>query len=286
MKKILGLSSIALFFIGACAPVVPPEALGMPAGMTKPTPTLHVAAPSPTVEENPRPVPPQDATWQIQYSGEMDYSLAVDVYNIDLFDTDAADIANLRARGVFVMCYFSAGSFEDWRPDADQFPKAVLGNEYEGWEGETWLDIRQVEMLAPIMSARLDLAIQKGCDGVDPDNVNGYENETGFPLSYADQIAYNTWLAEQAHARGLSIGLKNDLEQIPDLLPHFDWVVNESCFDYDECQMLMPFKSAGKPVFVIEYDLIPEEFCPKANELGFSAIQKNWELDSFYFPCE
>lgn len=41
------------------------------------------------------------------------------------------------------------------------------------------------------MQARLDLAVQKGCDGVEPDNVDGYQNNSGFPLTAQDQLAYN-----------------------------------------------------------------------------------------------
>ncbi|NWF65308.1 MAG: endo alpha-1,4 polygalactosaminidase [Chloroflexi bacterium] len=48
---------------------------------------------------------------------------------------------------------------------------------------------------------------------------------------------------------GLSIGLKNDLHQIKDLLPYFDWIVNEECFSFDECDLLLPFVKAVKPVF-------------------------------------
>jgi len=139
--------------------------------------------------------------------------------------------------------------------------------------------------LKPILNARLDLAVQKGCDGVDPDNVNGYENGTGFPLTPEDQIAYNKFLSMQVHARGLSIGLKNDLDQIPELVSFFDWVINEECFSFGECQLLQPFIDAGKPVFVIEYELSPDEFCNSAGEMGFSALYKNWELDAYRFSC-
>jgi hypothetical protein len=280
MKKIAGLLLIVTFAVGACGSV-PPDTIGLPAGMSNvpsPTPVIETDQPAHTAL-------PLKTTWQIQYSGEMDYSLDVGVYNLDLFDTDADVIAQLHGRGIFVMCYFSAGSFEDWRSDAKQFPAEILGKEMKGWQGEKWLDIRKKDLLAPVMFARLDLAAQKDCDGVDPDNVNGYTNDTGFPLLPNDQIAYNTWLADEAHTHGLSIGLKNDLDQIPDLLPFFDWVLNEECFSYGECQLLLPFIQAGKPVFVIEYDMKPEEFCPKANELNFNAMQKKWELDGFYFSC-
>jgi len=78
----------------------------------------------------------------------------------------------------------------------------VLGNDYEGWAGEKWLDIRQISTLAPIMRARLDLCKQKGFDAVEPDNIDGYTNATGFPLTAQDQLDYNIWLANEAHARG------------------------------------------------------------------------------------
>jgi len=246
--------------------------------------TPPAAIPSPVRVEG-APVLAPIVSWQIQYSGEMDYSLDVQVFNLDLFDTPAADIAALHGRGIYVMCYFSAGSLEDWRPDADQFPGAVLGEDMAGWEGERWLDIRRADLLAPILEARLDLAVAKGCDGVDPDNVNAYENDTGFPLTAGDQIAFNIYLSEAAHARGLEIGLKNDLGQVLKLEPYFDWMLNEECFTYQECDLLLPFVQAGKPVFVIEYDLPTEEFCPQALELGFNALLKDLELDAYVEAC-
>jgi hypothetical protein len=227
----------------------------------------------------------QIVSWQIQYTGKIDISLDVNVFNLDLFDTPAGVIDTLRQRGVFVMCYFSAGSYEDWRPDSSHFPPEVLGNDMEGWPGEKWLDIRRLDLLAPTMEARLDLAVQKGCDGVDPDNVNGYTNRTGFPLTYNDQITYNIFLSQAAHSRNLAIGLKNDLEQVPDLLRYFDWALNEECFAYQECDRLLPFTQSGKPVFVIEYKLQPQEFCQQANQIGFNALHKNRELDAYRTDC-
>jgi hypothetical protein len=228
---------------------------------------------------------PLNATWQIQYSGQLDLSLDVDVYNLDLFEITPEDIGSLHARAIYVMCYFSAGSWEDWRPDADLFPEEIKGKDYEGWPGEKWLDVREIDLLAPIMESRISLAAEKGCDGVDPDNVNGFENDTGFPLTYSDQQSFNIWLAEAAHSQGLDIGLKNDLNQIHDMVAYFDWVLNEECFSYDECELLSPFYVADKPVFVIEYETPPADFCQKATELGFNAIHKNWELDAYREAC-
>ncbi len=229
--------------------------------------------------------PHPGTSWQWQLTGAIDASLDVQMYDIDLFDAPQPVIDRLHADGRIVICYFSAGSWEEWRPDAGDFPAEVLGNPLEGWAGEQWLDIRRLDLLGPIMAARLDLAAQKHCDGVEPDNVDGYSNKTGFPLSYADQIAYNTWLAAQAHTRCLSIGLKNDLEQIDDLLPHFDWALNEECFSYDECELLLPFVQANKAVFGVEYELATSQFCPQANALNFDFLKKNWDLDAWRVAC-
>ncbi|MEW5938441.1 MAG: endo alpha-1,4 polygalactosaminidase [Chloroflexota bacterium] len=253
---------------------------------TVPPPTAESSEGSPpTANGIAHWAPPVAATWQIQFSGELDTGLSVDIFFLDLFDTPAETIASLRARGVKVVCYFSAGTYEDWRPDAASFSSPLLGKDLPDWPGETWLDIRDLESLAPIMLARIGLAAQKGCDGVDPDNVDGFANDSGFPLTADDQLAYNIFLANAAHQNGLAIGLKNDLQQIPQLAPFFDWALNEQCFYFEECDLLLPFVNAGKPVFVIEYELSPEEFCSQANDMNFNAMQKNLELDDFRFPC-
>jgi hypothetical protein len=273
MRKFIEIAALISWLIASCNPTLELETA--PADLAVPSATTRTIRSLPV-----------NATWQIQYTDKIDLTLDVNIYNLDLFDIDSATISQLHDRSIFVMCYFSAGSLEDWRVDAGRFPLEVLGKNMEGWPGERWLDIRQIELLKPIMESRLDLATQKGCDGVDPDNVNGYTNDTGFPLVYEDQKHFNVFLAEAAHQRGLKIGLKNDLEQIPDLLPYFDWELNEECFELNECQALLPFVQAGKPVFVIEYETKAEEFCPKANKLNFNALQKNRELDAFRISCK
>lgn len=230
--------------------------------------------------------PALSTSWQIQFSDlPIDQSVDAAMYDIDLFDNDASVVAALHVQGRKVVCYFSAGSWEEWRPDAGQFPDAVKGKGLIGWPGEQWLDIRRIDLLGPIMQARMDQCRAKGFDAIDPDNIDGYTNDTGYPLTGADQLAYNTWLADQAHARGLSIGLKNDLDQIPALLSHFDWALNEQCFAFDECDALVPFVEAGKPVFNIEYELDPSQFCARANALNFNSLKKRLSLDAYRVAC-
>ena len=230
-----------------------------------------------------RPTP--GTTWHIHYSGELDTSSDVDMVDVDLVETPQETIDALHAQGRKVVCYFSGGSWENYREDAAQFPAVIKGRVLSGWPDEKWLDIRRLDILAPIMQARLDLAVQKGCDGVDPDNMDGYQNKTGFSLTSDDQLNYNTWIANQAHQRGLAVGLKNDLGQIIQLAPFFDWQLNEQCFYYEECDLLLPFVQADKAVFNIEYELEPADFCAQANSMQFSSMQKHLNLDAWMQPC-
>jgi hypothetical protein len=223
--------------------------------------------------------PPAKLRWNYVLGAAPDLTIKAGMYGIDGFDTKKAVVKQIHSLSRRAVCYIDAGTWENWRPDAGQFPSSVLGKS-NGWPGERWLDIRRLDVLGPIMRARMDMCQAKGFDGIDFDNVDGYANSTGFPLTYQDQLAYDTWLANRAHARGLTVALKNDLGQIGDLLPYFDYAVDEECFDYDECDLLKPFVSAGKAVFEVEYDLTLSDFCPDANSLGFNAIKKKVELDN------
>lgn len=234
--------------------------------------------------------PASGTSWQWQLSGSIDASLDVAMYDIDLFDAPSETITALHEAGRVVICYFSAGSHEDWRPDAGAFPAAAIGDPLDEWPGERWLDVRDAEVRA-LMQARLDLAVERGCDGVEPDNVDGYANTTGFALTAADQLDYNRFLASEAHARGLSVGLKNDLDQIGELVDEFDWALDEECVAYDECALLLPFVTAGKAVFHVEYvddaaqgEALAEQVCPSVPE-GFSTLIKTWDLDAWRIAC-
>ena len=133
----------------------------------------------------------------------------------------------------------------------------------------------------------------KGCDGVEPDNMDGYANASGFTLSFEDQLAYNRQIANEAHRRGLAVGLKNDLDQIPGLVAYFDFAVNEQCFEYAECDALSAFIDAGKAVLNAEYkvefqidDNTRNALCTDANARTFSTLVLPLDLDdSLRFSC-
>lgn len=243
--------------------------------------------------------PPLAVTWQWQLLVNADHPLNtrydVDIYNVDLFNTSASTISSLQAAGSKVICYFSAGTFEQNRADRHRFNNNDLGAGVRGWASERWLDIRSANVQR-IMTERLELAAEKGCDAVEPDNVQGYLEGTGFAISAEDQLAYNRFIANQARRRGLGVGLKNALEQIAALVDYYDFSINEQCFQYNECDHLMPFIQAGKPVLNAEYpehddDLSLEDpaikaLCNAAYRLKFSTLVLPVALDdSFRIAC-
>jgi hypothetical protein len=250
-------------------------------------------------------VPTQGMRWQYQLQGDVDTDVCArtataakndpcvrpQVFDIDLYDKDGtslntAAVAAIHARDAHAVCYVDAGTWENWRPDANKFPANVLGKS-NGWPGEKWLDIRRGDVLMPILNARVAKCANARFDAVDFDNVDGYANDTGFPLTEADQLTFNRALARAAHARGMSVGLKNDLEQLDDLKADFDFAVNEQCFQYNECDRYDGFVAAGKAVVEIEYQASPKKFCVDASQHGRDAMRKKKNLLAKpWAPCE
>ena len=219
--------------------------------------------------------------WQLQ--GDLREDIPASVYDIDLFDTSSDTIASLKTRGIKVICYMNAGAWEEWRSDADEFPQNALGNDLEGWDGEKWLDIRN-KTVREIMKKRMDLAVEKGCDGIEPDNIDGYQNDTGFDLSYDDQFDYNRFLTVEAKKRGLVIAMKNDLDQAEDLATYFDFLLNEQGIEYGETSKFAPFINQNKAVFDVEYNDTYYD-CSLAN--GFHLLLLPIDLNgSFVKSCD
>lgn len=232
-------------------------------------------------------------TWQWQLKGTVNTSYPVAVYDIDLFDTPIATIQALQASGKKVVCYFSAGSSENWRSDFSGFQAADMGSDLTGWPGEKWLDTRSANV-RQIMRTRLDLAVSKGCNGVEPDNVDAYVNQSGFPLTAVTQLEYNRFLASEAHSRKLAVALKNDVNQLSDLVGDFDFAVNEQCHSYNECDGYQVFIQHNKPVFNAEYATAyvadaaaRQTLCVDARARNFRTLVLPLALnDSFRYSCE
>jgi len=217
----------------------------------------------------------------------------VGAYDIDGWGNTQQEVATLHARGVKVVCYMDAGTYEPGRPDSSTFPTSLKGKAVQGWPGEFWVDVRAAgpnhAALQAIMAARFEVCHDKGFDAVEPDNLDSYENDPGFDTTAADQLAYNEWIATTVHGLGLAVFQKNDLDQVVALQPSFDGILDEECNEYSECSSLAPYTAAGKPVWDAEYKEDGEStsaFC--SQDVGASIIGALFALDldgSVFEPC-
>jgi hypothetical protein len=208
---------------------------------------------------------------------------AFSVMELDGFDTPASVVASLHALGKRAVCYVDVGTWENWRPDAKSFPRRVLGKPDQGWPGERWLDVRQQRVLLPIIAKRFEMCVRKGFDAVDPDNVDGVENPTGFKLTMRAQLSYDRAIAALAHRDGLAVALKSFADRAVALQPSFDFVVQEQCTQYQECAKLAPFVAHHKAVFDIEYTT-SLRFCTSL-PAGVEGLAKHLSLDAWVRWC-
>lgn len=250
------------------------------------TPTVLTPQTTPAPAGWWQPVP--GAKWQIQYEGQLELIEDVEVYDLDLFETDISTIDQLHAQGAKVICYFSAGTLEDWAPDFEQFPSKLIGKEYSEWPGETWLDISRLDLLLPLLESRIELCRQKGFDAIDPDNLDAWQNDTGFDLTRDDALAFAKALAALAHENGLAVGLKNNPDLLASLVDLFDFMVVEEAFEQGWSEELLPFLTAGKAVFAVEYtrkETIQDAACQAEVSQKFSVVFKTKSLDAATRYC-
>jgi len=229
--------------------------------------------------------PPADPTFYWQLQGTINTGVPASVYDVDGFETSASEVAALHAAGRHVVCYVDVGTAENFRPDYDEFPAAVLGKK-NGWPGERWIDIRRTEVVEPIMEARFRMCAEKGFDAVEPDNIEAFSNKSGFPVTADQQLTYNLWIADAAHGLGMAVLQKNDGEQAAAMEPSFDGVLTEQCNQYAECGWFAPYIEAGKPVIDAEYKLKTKRFCAADVVAGIVGARFNLALNGKRFePC-
>lgn len=231
-------------------------------------------------------------SWQWQVTGDVDTTISALVYIVDLFDVSIDAIRRLKTNGKTVICEFSAGTSEPWRSDVAELPAEVLGNSSEAEPDETWLDV-QASAVRQLMAARMDRAVERGCDGVLPDSVDGYGADTGFALTADQSLGYLGFLAGEAKKRSLWVGLANCAEIVSSAEPLFDFSVQSRCLRYGECSAFKPFLNATKPVLHAEIvsDMADGQtrlsgICEDTHRQGFSTILKLSTLDGWRLSCE
>lgn len=228
---------------------------------------------------------PQQLTWFWQLQGKIDNSKPVAAYDIDGFENEASEVAALHAQGKRVICYVDVGTAENFRPDYKQFPRSTLGRS-NGWPGERWLDIRRLGVIEPIMAARFQMCREKGFDAVEPDNMEAFSNNSGFPITAAQQLEYDLWIAGAVHSFRMAVLQKNDGEQSAEQQPYFDGALSEQCNQYRECASFEPYLAAGKPVLNAEYQQQNAKFCPADEAAGIIGVRFAKSLNGKRFlPC-
>jgi len=165
---------------------------------------------------------------------------------------------------------------------------AIIGGGYAGMAAAVALTDRGIAVSVFESARQLGgRARSVAYHGVQLDNVDGWENDPGFPLTQQDYAAYSARLANLAHQMGLSAGWENAAENVPALLPYFDWFIMESCTAWGECELAAPMVEAGKFVGAVEYDAAYQDlsFCETYAALGISGMFKTLDLNSYRLAC-
>lgn len=224
--------------------------------------------------------------WQLTEPVDLDRNVSVLDLHPDLVTPD--DLAALRQKGVRTICYVSIGTLENTSVDFNAFPDDVLGKTYEDWPDERFLDIRRLDVLLPIMKSRFEACRNEGFDAIEPDNMDVHDNDSGFPITADDVVAYVARLATIAHSLDLGIGQKNVPDLTADLINHMDFLIAESCFQDKWCDDVNAYVRAGKPIFDAEYTDRPIDFqeaCEFAAQQNIAMILKDRDLTSPVQTC-
>lgn len=265
------------------SPTLIPTASANPHITDVPKPSPVTSTPIPGTWWKPTTDKPIDWHWQLSedFTYPRDVIANVKVYDIDGEKATADTVAKLHALGpdVKVICYFDAGVYENYRSDASSFTAhpEMIGAKDTGWDGSFWLDIRRTDILLPIMENRVKNWCQaKGFDAIEPDETEVWSNNSGFPLTKADNNTYNQLIAGLAHKYNLAVALKGNTTEAAELVSYFDFSINEQCWQYSECDNMKSFLNANKAVFNIEYNTDPD--CTQANAMHMNSARRDLDL--------
>ncbi len=242
-----------------------------------------------------RPVLGAAKDWDIQLAPPYDVSATRVMYDLDLWavvpaptvidygDADpvtvpagalAGKIAELKGRGVKVICHVDTGAIHLTDPDARKFPgyeanppddpMPVASGSVIGWKiadpNERYLDLRTASrpLWVAKMWKRFDLAKQIGCDGIDSDRNDTISGNTGFPaIGVNEQYSWYAEIVKQLHDRELSAGMRNGQTlpgQVDMFADDFDWMLIERCGEFADCDQTRPFIQLRRVVFAVDYE--------------------------------
>jgi hypothetical protein len=258
------------------------------------------------------------------------------LWDTDLFqDSNTSSGRNLRiptgaspvvqaihSAGHYSICYVEVGAFQTGYPDNPGFAPADYGNrakryQLQGYPNEWYFDIAGFKHyvagkpstltgaavdIANALAKRFGWCALEGQDAVEPDDLDGYTNESatgakggGWGLTKADAAGFERWIAYQTHADGLAVFQKNDPGNEAADVSLFDGVITEECNYYtDPCAGRggdwNGYLAQGKPVLNAEYKEDGEttpKFCPADRRWGIWGALFGVDLngDSTYRVC-
>ena len=218
-------------------------------------------------------VPAEDARWLARLDGAINVDNSADFFYLDPQQQPADDLTSLHEQGRRYLCYLSAGTVESFRDDADLFPRHAVGNVVPDFPNERWLDLRDAEVRA-LMAKRIVALAEAGCDGVAPASLTGYETDSGFDLTLQDTLDYAHFVADAAHAAGMSVALSGPSALTLELWQSFDFGLAIGCVASTMCREYAALTAAEKPVLHVELgdESAALELCKSAQTLGFEAI--------------
>lgn len=232
-------------------------------------------------------VPPAGVLWQAKLSGAVDIAEDAELFYLDVSLQDPDDLQALHAQERHYLCYLSAGSLENFRDDADEFPDAVIGRPLANFPEERWLDVR-APVVRELMALRIQALAAAGCDGVPPSSLAVHAADTGFELTVEDALDYARWFAERIHAAGMSAGLTAPAALTGQLWPTFDFGLAIDCLEGTQCAEFAVFDAASKPVLHIELgdEGSAARICNEAESLGFVPLVTSPSFNGQSVRCQ
>jgi hypothetical protein len=193
-----------------------------------------------------------------------------------------------------IFCHFAAGALGADDPGFSSLPENVIGNAVAGDSDRRWVDVRS-EHVFKVALTQVLAAVEAGCEGVVPANVDGHLYETGLSHNSTNWLAFNRHLANAARERGLTVLLKNNGAQAADLVEYFDGQLTENCFSVTGCSRNGSdyFRSARTPILNAELAadrdtgrMLMEMYCKESIEEGIQTlIAPVGSGDSFRYTC-
>ncbi|WP_225429866.1 endo alpha-1,4 polygalactosaminidase [Deinococcus detaillensis] len=268
----------------------------------RPAPVQPAPVPTPPAAPSPQPAPQSSGIklppsgklswdWQIGAGSEANITVptAVKLIDVDGFNTSAAKVAQLNAQGLYTVCYLDVGSYEPGRPDSAQYPAYLKVQQDPDWPAEYFLDVTDVfkpnSALAAILKKRFQMCKDKGFAAIEPDNLQNDENVKGGKITTQQQIDFNGWVADQAHAYGLAVFQKNGPDKIllkdrtgKMMVDKFDGILNEQCQEQGECSALAEYTKRGKLALNAEYKAGLTLDCALSDRLKINSIKRDLDL--------